>query len=166
MLKTAVSYFNSENWLPVVGYARLYEVSDLGRVRSCPRLRANGVWAEGRVLRPGPQRRGYLTVCLIGPDGSKRSKRVHRLVLESFVGPCPAGFMACHFNDVPGDNRLSNLRWASRSENHVDAVRNRRFGLDQSACVDCGVMLADDDYYRSPVTGLASCVACRSSWAA
>lgn len=127
-------------------------------------MRSNGVWAAGRVLRPGPQRQGYLTVSLIGHDGSKKSKRVHRLVLESFVGPAPDGYLACHRNDIPGDNRLGNLYWGSRSENAADATRNGRRGLNHGVCHDCGLLLGSDDYYRNPLTGLRACVPCRATW--
>jgi hypothetical protein len=49
---------------------------------------------------------------------------VHVLVLTAFVGPCPDGNEALHFNDIPDDNRLSNLRWGTRSQNNHDAIRN------------------------------------------
>lgn len=154
-----------ENWLPVVGYEGLYEVSDLGHVRSVERLSRAGIPIGGRVLRAGPQRRGYLTVCLIGHDGSKKSKRVHRLVLESFTGPCPEAFEVRHLNDIPGDNRLSNLVWGSRSENQRDKHRNGRYGIDHTFCHICDKELSDtEDYYRSPANGLRACLECRPSW--
>jgi hypothetical protein len=37
---------------------------------------------------------------------------------------------ACHWNDVPDDNRLSNLRWATKRDNRLDCVRN---GSDHNA---------------------------------
>lgn len=154
-----------ENWLPVVGYEGLYEVSDLGKIRSVSRINRNGVQIGGIVLRPGPQRKGYLTVSLIDKDGRKKSKRVHRLVLEAFVGPCPEGHLVRHLNDIPGDNRLGNLRWGTGSENQADARVNGRFKLNHSICHECGLYLrAVDDYYRSPATGLRTCVECRPNW--
>lgn len=51
-----------------------------------------------------------------------RPKRffVHRLMLESHVGPCPRGMEACHNNGVRTDNRIDNLRWDTRKNNHAD----------------------------------------------
>lgn len=95
-----------EYWLPVVGYEGLYEVSDLGRVRS-PR----------KVLLPHVGRNGYLTVGL-SKQGWQRTLRVHRLVLEAFVGPCPQGMECLHHPDPDkANNSLGNLRWGTRAEN-------------------------------------------------
>lgn len=104
-----------EMWLPVGGYEGLYEVSDSGGVRS---------WHTGfpKILRPAKARSGHLRVSLYD-DSSKRSHLVHRLVLESFVGPCPSGQECCHGAGGPADNRLSNIRWDTRSANAKDQVR-------------------------------------------
>jgi hypothetical protein len=72
------------------------------------------------MLRPGPSNYGHLSVVL----GRRNTRMVHTLVLEAFVGPRPPGKEACHGNGQPGDNRLSNLRWGTRSENIADAVRH------------------------------------------
>ncbi|HEY9610494.1 HNH endonuclease [Allocoleopsis sp.] len=58
---------------------------------------------------------GYRKVSL----GGKR-EYIHRLVLLTFVGPCPEGFQACHKNSDRADNRLSNLTWGSRKRNARD----------------------------------------------
>jgi hypothetical protein len=100
----------NENWRPIPGRAG-YEVSDLGRVRSIDRLvmklACDGPAPhrlKGRVLKPGPTSRGYLTVGL--PGGTAL---VHRLVLTAFSGECPDGFEAGHRNGDKTDNRLANL---------------------------------------------------------
>jgi DNA-binding transcriptional regulator YiaG len=46
------------------------------------------------------------------------------MVLETFVGPRPAGMECCHANDTQSDNRLSNLRWDTHKENCRDRARN------------------------------------------
>lgn len=119
-----------ERWLPVPGYEGIYEVSDEGRVRSLPRVDAQGGMRRLRMFHPSRMDRwGHLGVKL-RRDGVIKSYYVHRLVLEAFVGPCPPGMEGCHWNDVPDDNRLSNLRWATKSENRLDSVRN---GTDPNA---------------------------------
>ena len=45
---------------------------------------------------------------------------VHRLVLETFVGPCPPGMESCHGPGGSSDNRVLNLRWDSRQANSDD----------------------------------------------
>lgn len=67
---------------------------------------------------------GHLKVTLYpGP----RQVLVHRLVLESFVGPCPKGMECCHAPDPnPANNALSNLRWGTHAENARDMVNQGR----------------------------------------
>lgn len=54
-------------------------------------------------------------------------RRVHHLVLETFVGPCPSGYEARHLNGNPGDNRACNLAWGSRVEQIADQKRHGTF---------------------------------------
>lgn len=119
-----------ERWLPVVGFEDLYEVSDLGRLRSLGRVDNRGRRHAPRIMRGSPDGENYIVVVLTakgvgGAPGQRFPTRMHVLVLEAFVGPRPAGMDACHANDVPTDNRLTNLRWDLRSANHADAARNR-----------------------------------------
>ena len=122
-----------KEWRPVVGYEGLYEVSDQGRVRSLERTTVR-VTRRGqrivqpiraRVMKPGPisSRCRHLQLAL-WKQGNREVVRVHRLVLEAFVGPCPPGMEACHYNDIGDDNRLSNLRWDTHAANRADAKRN------------------------------------------
>jgi hypothetical protein len=115
----------NERWLPVVGFEGLYEVSDLGRVRSLPhprRVRGGGTAMHcGRLLKPYPQtKEGHLIVVLSSCNVQERHY-VHRLALEAFVGPCPPGLECRHFPDRdPANNRLDNLSWGTKTENAQD----------------------------------------------
>ena len=120
----------TENWKPVVGYEGYYEVSDQGRMRSLDReietLNKYGPCVKklkGRALKPSADKDGYLQVGL-SRDGQVSRRFVHRLVLEAFRGTCPPGHETCHWDDEPSNNKLSNLRWGTRSENELDMVRN------------------------------------------
>src|SRR5688572_26642217 len=99
-----------------------YEVSNLGRVRSYwTRGVEKHIGNQPRLLRPFKNKLGYLAVTLAGG----RKKSIHRLVLETFVGPCPDGMEARHVNDNnPANNRLSNLCWGTRQENCDDKKRH------------------------------------------
>lgn len=114
-----------ESWKPVVGWEDSYEVSDKGRVRSVDRIietKTGDQHLKGKVLSPAYYK-GYPRVNLC-KNRKGRSAWIHRLVLEAFVGPCPANHEACHWNDNPSDNRLENLRWGTRADNTLDKVRN------------------------------------------
>ena len=104
----------------------MYEVSSMGRVRSWVGWRGRGRASSPRLMQPLRGNGKYLTVTLLG----QRSRYVHQLVLEAFIGPRPyPSAVARHLNDMPHDNRLLNLSWGSRAENVEDGKRNgRRYG--------------------------------------
>jgi hypothetical protein len=112
-----------ERWLPVVGYAGIYEISDSGKVRSLDRYTSHGRSLRGRQLIERPLPNGRPRVSL-----SYNAKTVdaypYRLVLEAFVGPCPPGMETLHWDDDPNNNNLQNLRWGTRAENMQDMSRN------------------------------------------
>lgn len=124
----AIQDLPGEIWKPVVGWEGSYEVSNMGRVKSLERIIRRGDGRDrlhtARLLTPSPSRaRGYFNVKL-SRDGHERTRRVHHLVLEAFVGPRPVGEEGCHDNDVKADNKLSNLRWDTRKANCADRRRN------------------------------------------
>lgn len=112
--RTITGMTDIEMWRPAPGCVGI-EVSNHGRARNR--------W--GRILR-GSVDKGYHRVHVRVVGGEYRIKRVHRLVLEAFVGPCPPGMEARHLNGNPGDNRLANLEWATPAENNRDILRHGR----------------------------------------
>lgn len=115
----------TEAWLPVVGYESLYEVSDLGQVRSLGRcvLKANGVAEKRRagMLRPRLAGKGYLYVTLYA-NGVRNQVAVHRLVARAFIGP-DHGLHVNHIDLDKANNRVENLEWVTRSGNAQHALR-------------------------------------------
>lgn len=104
-----------------------YEVSTYGQVRSVDRIRVqshprNPSFTQtrvlkGKVLAQCPDSDGYMTVVL-QRDRESFTCKVARLVLETFVGPCPPGHQACHFPDSnKKNNRRDNLMWGTAAEN-------------------------------------------------
>lgn len=116
-----------ETWLPIPGYVGSYEVSDNGGVRSLLRTirgRNNTPRIQpAKTLTPYINPSGYGFVSLRQKSQGK-TMRVHRLVLRAFVGEPIVGQEGCHNNGNPGDNRLTNLRWGTRSENMFDKVKH------------------------------------------
>lgn len=105
-----------ENWraVTVPHFEDLYEVSDLGHVRRGP---------TGRILKPGIHPKGYHGVVLSG-RGKRKSLLIHKIVLDTFVGPRPDGMEARHRDGDPTNNRLDNLCWGTSSENENDKRRH------------------------------------------
>ena len=75
-----------------------------------------------RWLKPSVRQNGYLQVDLC-KNRKNFGRKIHRLVLETFVGPCPNNMECRHLNSCRTDNRLENLCWGTRRENTLDAVQ-------------------------------------------
>lgn len=113
----------SELWVPAFGWEGFYEVSNLGNVRSVQRKGKTSFGERsygGKVLNPIKHNSGYLVVNLTVSKGKRKQVLIHRLILESFLGPAPAGSECCHSNGNRNDPRLENLRWDTRKNNHAD----------------------------------------------
>lgn len=150
----------TETWRPVVGFEHAYEVSNHGRVRSIPRVDARGRRWTRRILRPGAQPSGHLSVSL-SSTGERSMRKVHRLVLEAFVGPCPEGMEGLHRDDDPMNNDLANLRWGTRSDNLHDAVRNGRHrGTQKTHCPRNHPLEAPNLVASTLRSGRRACLAC------
>ena len=117
----------NETWRPILGFEGLYEVSDRGRVRSLDRLvtRSDGkrTMVAGRLKAQTPDRNDHLYVDLVR-ECNRQRHYIHRLVLHAFVGEPVPGQEGCHNDGDARNNRVSNLRWDSRSENVLDMVRH------------------------------------------
>ena len=107
---------------PIPNFPGYFATKD-GRIYSGPKKGKGG--HSGRFLKPAKGGSGYLFV------GLYRDKRrhhnlftIHRLVLETFVGPCPEGMEGCHDDGNKQNNSLGNLRWDTRSNNILDTVKH------------------------------------------
>jgi hypothetical protein len=118
-----------EEWRTVAGFEGLYEVSDQGRIKSLPR--ATGRRSPEYVLTPKLHdrrdvNRPYLDVHLRDADGRARTRKVHRLVAEAFLGPRPKGQVIRHGLGGPSDNRLVNLCYGTPAQNKADQALHRQ----------------------------------------
>lgn len=103
-----------EVWKPVVGYENLYEVSNLGRVRTIPKKGFNKQVTRKTGL---DVRTGYTTI-MLRKNNVLRTKRIHSLVVEAFLGiKTNKKLVANHINGNKRDNRLENLELISQKEN-------------------------------------------------
>ena len=75
------------------------------------------------IMRPYPTEHGYL-IFKFTVSGFVSNHSAHVLVLEAFVGLRPEGTQGAHWDRDPGNNRLSNLRWATPQENSDDKARH------------------------------------------
>jgi hypothetical protein len=96
----------TEEWRDV-GFSSLHEVSSLGNIRNKRTKYVFGEWLNDDGYR-------MVTIRL---NGAVRAWTVHRLVCEAFIGPMPKDYCVDHINAIRNDNRLSNLRYITHSEN-------------------------------------------------
>ena len=100
----------NEKWKDIAGYDGMYQVSDLGRVRSLK-------FGKVRVLRPQKNNNGYLIVGLY-KDGKRKGITVHRLVANAFIpNDDESKTQINHINEDKSENKVSNLEWCSAQYN-------------------------------------------------
>ena len=104
-----------EEWLGVIGFEELYEVSNHGQVRSVKTGQIKKITFRKLDNRP------YIG---LWKNAKQKIVRPYRLVLEAFVGKCPQGMECCHNDGNPMNNNLSNLRWDTPKNNHADKVKH------------------------------------------
>lgn len=168
-----------EQWVPALGYVGLYEVSDYGNVRGVDRIIDRGRRWRGIMISQKTSKSGHRNVRLCC-NGVHTWHWVHRLVLESFTGPCPDGMECSHNNGNPADNRVENLRWDTRKGNHADktlhgtmacGVRNAKAKIDDASVREIfrlrakGLILKDISAQFGVTSANVSMILQRKTWA-
>lgn len=119
----------NEEWKPVIGYEGLYEVSNMGRIKSLERT----IWTgrgyyqtlPERIMKLRKSNRGYLYVFL-HKEGKIKYCTIHKLVAQAFCEN-PEGYNEVnHINENKEDNRADNLEYCSRAYNNNYGTRNKR----------------------------------------
>ena len=117
---TYKTYKQEETWADIQGYEGIYQVSDLGHVRSLDRTinhpHCGKVRRKGKILKHVKNADGYDGVFLYINGKSKRCA-VHRLVAETFCEKPEGNVEVNHLNENREDNRASNLEWISHADN-------------------------------------------------
>lgn len=129
-----------EIWRDIDDYIGLYQVSNMGRVKSVERV----IWdnrgyyktVPERILKAGKINGGYMQVGLC-KEGKTKKYLVHQLVASAFVEN-PEGYKEInHISEDKTNNKAENLEWCSRSYNVNYGTRNNRMaeklrGMKQS----------------------------------
>ena len=110
-----------EHWRSIAGYDGLYEVSDLGRIKSL----GNDKSRKEKTLKPGKNQGGYLHVGLCKDCHTKRLL-VHRLVAEAFIPNTQGLETVNHKDEDKTNNSVANLEWMSKKDNLNYGTHNKR----------------------------------------
>lgn len=139
----------TEIWRDVLGYEKLYQASNLGRIKSLPR---NGTIKAERILKLTKHHSGYLVVNLHKDDINKMFV-VQRLIYEAFNGPIPKGMQVNHINEDKTDNRLCNLNLMTPKENTNWGTciqrRNYTRTKNNKGCKPISQFTQDGEYIRT-----------------
>ena len=125
-----------EVWKDIEGFEGLYQISNLGRVKSLERYSAQKHLIEEKILKTCHAQAGYVDVSLY-KDGKRYHKKPHKLVADAFI-PNPNNLPEVDHMDTNKDNNcVDNLRWVTHSENHlnpltVDLKRKTHLGKKKS----------------------------------
>lgn len=111
----------NEIWKNVKNYENIYQISNLGRVKSLERtINDNGgirILKE-KILKQSIHYHGYLYVIL-----NKKKKYVHRLVAEAFLDNQNNYKEVNHKDGNKQNNRVDNLEWCTRSYNVLHSYK-------------------------------------------
>ena len=103
-----------------IDHFEAYEISNTGVIRSylggC-RYAPRSKRLSPKILKPWKDKDGYLHVTLRNSFGSTEKRKVHHLVLESFLGKRGPGQQCAHLNGKKEDNQIWNLAWTTCLEN-------------------------------------------------
>ena len=123
-----------DEWKNITGYEGLYQVSNLGRVKS---LRYN------KILKPYVNERGYVYVLLVDRDGHNKNWRLHRLVAQTFL-PNPDNLPQINHKDEDKSNNCAdNLELCTAKHNANYGIRGHKISLKKGTaciCTDNGVI--------------------------
>ena len=109
-----------EVWRPINGFDGWYEVSNLGKIKTCAHcvMRKNGkpLAVQERIIKGSKDTKGYLQVEL-RKDGKRNIKFVHRLVAEAFIENPQGKAQVNHKDGNKLNNCADNLEWVTVREN-------------------------------------------------
>ena len=113
-----------EIWKEIQDYEGLYEVSNLGRVKSLPKARYK--IPKETILTP--RKHPYKFVNL-SKDSKVSTKSIHRLVANAFIPNPNNKPVINHIDCNPSNNNVSNLEWATSLENQMHSRKLGRYKL-------------------------------------
>ena len=130
-----------EEWRSVAGYEGIYEVSNLGNVRSLDRLNGRGFRIKGQNMKPVTNQKGYLRVGL-SLNNVQSLKSIHRLVAQAFIPNPDNKPQVNHIDENKQNNHVDNLEWVTNRENALHGTKIAR----NSANTNYRKKVANTDY--------------------
>lgn len=115
-----------EIWKDIQGYEGLYQVSNLGNVKSLHFGKKTGCrnWekSNSKILKSKLTTSGYYSVELYKPN-SRKQFYIHRLVANTFIKNPYNKEEVNHIDGNKLNNHVENLEWVTKSENQLHAIK-------------------------------------------
>ena len=115
-----------EEWKDIKGYEGIYQVSNLGRIKSLPRKISNGTGfyvSKEKILKGHANAKGYIQVEL-RRNLKRRLILIHRIVAEHFIDNVYNKPQVNHIDGNKKNNKVYNLEWCTNGENQIHAYKN------------------------------------------
>ena len=110
-----------EIWKDIKEYKGLYQVSNLGRVKSFPRKGTHTT--QERILKFGKTNKDYVIV-ILKKNNINKAFSIHRLVAQSFIPNLENKPQVNHIDGNKKNNNVNNLEWCTNLENRQHASKN------------------------------------------
>lgn len=127
---------NKEVWKGITGYEGIYQISNMGRVKSLERVDAGGHKRYEIIMESSDDRVGYQMINL-SKDGKTKTFKVHRLVTLAFIENKNNLPQVNHKDEIKHNNEVSNLEWCSHSYN-----------INYGTCIDRGARKQSKEVYQ------------------
>lgn len=124
----------NEIYKPVVGYEGLYEVSNIGNIKS---LYLKGKRRD-KILKPQANIRDSYFQVVLHKDGIKRKYPIHRLVAKAFLPPIDDKPFVNHIDSNKQNNNVENLEWCNNQENIIHSFKSGLRKVTKIRDVDTG----------------------------
>ncbi len=116
-----------EVWRDIKGYEGLYQVSNLGKIRSLRCWTGRIYLVRNKILNPSKNQKGYLQVQLC-KNGKRKQCLVHRVVAEIFIPHYDEKQdIVNHIDGNKLNNIVENLEWCTQKQNVQHAIKNNLF---------------------------------------
>ena len=125
-----------EEWKDIEGYEGIYQISNLGRVKSLDRLDSSNHRLKGNIRKFGTSPNGYVNIALF-KQGKRDVFTVHRLVAETFILNPENKPQVNHIDEDKTNNMVSNLEWMTAKENVNHGTRTEKVISKMSKEVYC-----------------------------
>jgi len=112
-----------EIWKDIPNYDGLYQVSNLGRVKSLVGWNGKKYIKREKILKGGLNKKGYIQ-CVLSNNGIHKTVKIHRLVALYFIKNNKNKPQVNHIDCDKLNNKATNLEWVTNKENREHACVN------------------------------------------